>query len=189
MPAIERSLPEGVGIDVFYDRTELVSAVIRTVSGALAQGGLFVVLVLFLVIGNLRAALVVALSLPLTALSAFIFMDAADVTANLMSLGGMAIAVCAHRVLDIISSHLGSPPRYVLSGIALSVAFNAAMFWEFGEFFVDQCFGRNMQHSVGNTMRDMLLGAAGATLAVTAIALKKDDHQNKELKATGKPAP
>ena len=93
LPAIERSLPEGASIDVFYDRTELVSAVIGTVSGALAQGGLFVLLVLFLVIGNLRAALVVATSLPLTALIAFIFMDGAQVTANLMSLGGMAIAL------------------------------------------------------------------------------------------------
>ncbi|RLB62055.1 MAG: CusA/CzcA family heavy metal efflux RND transporter, partial [Deltaproteobacteria bacterium] len=93
LPAIERSLPEGVSIDVFYDRTELVRAVIGTVSGALAQGGLFVLLVLFLVIGNLRAAVVVATSLPLTALIAFIFMDVAQVTANLMSLGGMAIAL------------------------------------------------------------------------------------------------
>jgi cobalt-zinc-cadmium resistance protein CzcA len=93
LPSIERSLPEGVGIDVFYDRTDLVRDVIRTVSGALMQGGIFVILVLFLVIGNLRAALISAFSLPLTALIAFILMDAAGVTANLMSLGGLAIAI------------------------------------------------------------------------------------------------
>jgi cobalt-zinc-cadmium resistance protein CzcA len=93
LPAIERSLPEGVSVDVFYDRTELVRAVIGTVAGAVGQGGLFVILVLFLVIGNLRAALVVATSLPLTGLIAFILMDLTDVTANLMSLGGMAIAL------------------------------------------------------------------------------------------------
>jgi cobalt-zinc-cadmium resistance protein CzcA len=93
IPAIERSLPEGASIDVFYDRTELVRAVIGTVSGALLQGGLFVVLVLFLLIGNLRSALVVATSLPLTALIAFVFMDLGQVTANLMSLGGLAIAI------------------------------------------------------------------------------------------------
>jgi cobalt-zinc-cadmium resistance protein CzcA len=93
MPDIEGSLPEGVHVDVFYDRTDLVSDVIHTVSGALLQGGIFVILVLFLVIGNLRAALVSALSLPLTALIAFILMDATAVSANLMSLGGLAIAI------------------------------------------------------------------------------------------------
>lgn len=93
LPSIESSLPPGASIDVFYDRTDLIEAVIATVSGALLQGGVLVVLILFLVIGNLRSALVVATSLPLTALFAFVLMDLADVTANLMSLGGLAIAI------------------------------------------------------------------------------------------------
>ncbi len=93
LPALQASLPEGMSVDVFYDRTDLVRSVIRTVSGALLQGGLLVVLVLFLVVGNLRAAVVAAVSLPLTALLVFIAMDAAAVTANLMSLGGLAIAI------------------------------------------------------------------------------------------------
>jgi cobalt-zinc-cadmium resistance protein CzcA len=93
LPAIDRSLPEDVTVSVFYDRTDLVRDVIGTVSGALTQGGIFVILVLFLVIGNLRSALVAALSLPMTAAIAFILMDTASVTANLMSLGGLAIAV------------------------------------------------------------------------------------------------
>jgi len=93
IPSIEHALPEGVTISNFYDRMELVKAVIKTVTGALMQGGLFVVIVLFLLIGNLRSALVAAFSLPLTALIVFIFMDSARVTANLMSLGGLAIAI------------------------------------------------------------------------------------------------
>jgi len=93
LPAIEAALPEGATFDVFYDRTDLVKAVIGTVTGALLQGGILVLLVLFLVIGNLRSALVVASSLPLTALTALVFMDLAGVTANLMSLGGLAIAI------------------------------------------------------------------------------------------------
>ncbi len=93
LPSIQKALPEGVQIDVYYDRTDLIEAVIGTVTGALLQGGIFVVLVLFLLIGNLRSALVVATSLPLTALAAFIAMDGAAVTANLMSLGGLAIAI------------------------------------------------------------------------------------------------
>jgi cobalt-zinc-cadmium resistance protein CzcA len=93
LPAIVGSLPEGVGIDVFYDRTDLITRVIRTVTGALLQGGIFVVLALFLVLGRLRAAMICALSLPMTALIAFVLMDLSSVTANLMSLGGLAIAI------------------------------------------------------------------------------------------------
>jgi heavy metal efflux system protein len=93
LPSIERALPEGVSFNVFYDRTQLVTAVINTVARALLQGGLFVVIVLFLLVGNLRSALTAAFSLPMTALLAFIFMDLASLTANLMTLGGLAIAI------------------------------------------------------------------------------------------------
>ncbi len=93
LPSIERALPQGVGFNIFYDRTELVAGVIRTVGGALLQGGFFVVLVLFLLIGNLRAAITAAFSLPMTALLAFTFMELADLSANLMTLGGLAIAI------------------------------------------------------------------------------------------------
>ncbi|MDJ0765640.1 MAG: CusA/CzcA family heavy metal efflux RND transporter [Myxococcota bacterium] len=116
IPTIERSLPAGAAIDVFYDRTDLVQAVIGTVSGALLQGGLLVLLVLFLLIANLRSALVVATSLPLTALSAFILMDMNQVTANLMSLGGLAIAIGmvvdgAIVVTENIVRHVGEKPQ------------------------------------------------------------------------------
>ena len=93
IPAIENSLPKGVRIVPFYDRTSLIQACIRTVSQALLQGGLLVIAVLFLFLGNLRAALIVAVSLPLTAFAAFLLMGWRGVTANLMSLGGLAIAL------------------------------------------------------------------------------------------------
>jgi len=93
IPKIQATLPADVRIDAFYDRTSLIQACIRTVSSALVLGGLLVVAVLLLFLWNLRAALTVALSMPLTALVAFVLMDAADVTANLMSLGGLAIAI------------------------------------------------------------------------------------------------
>ncbi len=93
IPQIQKSLPPGVKINPFYDRTDLIQSCIRTVSNALAQGGLFVIIVLFLLLWDLRAALTVALSLPLTAAATFILMDWRDVTANLMSLGGLVIAI------------------------------------------------------------------------------------------------
>ena len=93
IPAIQATLPADVKIDTFYDRTSLIQACVGTVSSALFQGGVLVILVLFLFLWNLRAAITVALSLPLTALIAFILMDAGGVTANLMSLGGLAMAI------------------------------------------------------------------------------------------------
>jgi cobalt-zinc-cadmium resistance protein CzcA len=93
IPTVQAGLPEGVEIHPFYDRTALIKACIKTVSDALLQGGALVVLVLFLFLGNLRASVIVALSLPFTALFAFLLMGWQGVTANLMSLGGLAIAV------------------------------------------------------------------------------------------------
>jgi cobalt-zinc-cadmium resistance protein CzcA len=90
---IQASLPQDIRISPFYDRTALIQACIRTVGSALAQGGIFVVVVIVVLLGNLRAAGVVALSLPLTAAVAFILMGWRGITANLMSLGGLAIAV------------------------------------------------------------------------------------------------
>ena len=112
VPEIQKSLPPGVRIRPFYDRTDLIQACIRTVSRALAQGGIFVVLILFLLLWDLRAALTVALSLPLTAAATFILMGWQGLTANLMSLGGLVIAVgmvvdAAIIVTENIARHMG----------------------------------------------------------------------------------
>lgn len=112
IPEIQKSLPPGVRIEPFYDRTDLIQACIRTVSRALAQGGVFIVVVLFLMLWDLRAALTVALSLPLTAAATFILMGWQDVTANLMSLGGLVIAIgmvvdAAIIVTENITRHMG----------------------------------------------------------------------------------
>jgi cobalt-zinc-cadmium resistance protein CzcA len=87
------TLPEGVRLNVFYDRTLLIKACIKTVVDALLGGGILVVLVLFLFLAELRTALVVVFSLPLTFLVTFIIMGWAGVTSNLMSLGGLAFSV------------------------------------------------------------------------------------------------
>ena len=71
IPKIQAGLPEDVRINSFYDRTALIQACIRTVASALTQSGFLVILVLFLFLGNLRASVIVALSLPLTALVTF----------------------------------------------------------------------------------------------------------------------
>ena len=86
-------LPPGARIAVFYDRTALIEASIKTVTDALLEGGLFVILVLFLFVAELRTALVVLFSLPFTFLVSFIVMGRLGLTSNLMSLGGLAFSV------------------------------------------------------------------------------------------------
>ncbi|ANQ83358.1 putative cation efflux system protein [Azoarcus olearius] len=87
------SLPPGVSIVPFYDRSALVDRAVGTVSKALFEAIALVVVLLLAFLGNLRAALVVALTLPLAALGTFILMRYTGVSANLMSLGGLAIAI------------------------------------------------------------------------------------------------
>lgn len=116
IPRIQAGLPKGVRIDTFYDRTALIQACIRTVANALWQGGLLVVGVLLLSLGNLRAALIVALSLVLSTLFAFILMGWQGVTANLMSLGGLAIAMgmivdASIVVCENVARHLSEKAR------------------------------------------------------------------------------
>jgi cobalt-zinc-cadmium resistance protein CzcA len=86
-------LPPGARVAVFYDRTALIEASIKTVTDALLEGGLFVILVLFLFVAELRTALVVLFSLPFTFLVSFIVMGRLGLTSNLMSLGGLAFSV------------------------------------------------------------------------------------------------
>ncbi|MDD5458642.1 MAG: CusA/CzcA family heavy metal efflux RND transporter [Phycisphaerae bacterium] len=93
IPQIQKSLPPGVKISPFYDRTSLIQACIRTVTTALGQGVIFIILVLFIVLWDMRAAFAVAISLPMTAAIAFLLMGWQGITGNLMSLGGLVIAI------------------------------------------------------------------------------------------------
>ncbi len=90
---LNNSLPEGVYLDVFYNRGDLVDSALSSVTNALLQAIGFVVILLILFLGNLRASLVVALVLPLAALVTFILMHTMGMSANLMSLGGLTIAI------------------------------------------------------------------------------------------------
>ncbi|MEY3281302.1 MAG: hypothetical protein RL674_1287 [Pseudomonadota bacterium] len=87
------SLPQGVHLDVFYNRGHLVNRAVETVFHALGEAIFLVMILLLLFLGSLRAAVVVAIVLPLSALFTFILMNEMDMSANLMSLGGLAIAI------------------------------------------------------------------------------------------------
>ncbi|MFV2007880.1 MAG: efflux RND transporter permease subunit, partial [Longimicrobiales bacterium] len=91
--AVNEIVPEGVRVEPFYDQADLVERAVDTVTDALLEGGILIVIVLFLFLGNVRSSLIVAATLPLSLLLAFILMDYLGMSANLMSLGGLAIGI------------------------------------------------------------------------------------------------
>ncbi|RKV37453.1 CusA/CzcA family heavy metal efflux RND transporter [Helicobacter pylori] len=86
-------LPSGVSINVFYDRSEFTQKAIATVSKTLIEAVVLIIITLFLFLGNLRASVAVGVILPLSLSVAFIFIKLSDLTLNLMSLGGLIIAI------------------------------------------------------------------------------------------------
>ena len=90
---LEHSFPDGLRVVPFYDRSDLIERAVGTVSEALLIASALVVAILVLFLGNLRAALVVTLILPFSALMTFLLMQMVGLSANLMSLGGLAIAI------------------------------------------------------------------------------------------------
>ena len=107
---IRKTLPEGVEIEAFLDRTKLVNKTIKTVSTNLEEGALIVILVLVLLLGNLRAGLIVASVIPLAMLFAITLMYAFGVSGNLMSLGAIDFGIIIDGAVIIVEAtlhHLG----------------------------------------------------------------------------------
>jgi cobalt-zinc-cadmium resistance protein CzcA len=90
---LQQNLPKGMTINVFYDRSDLIERAVGTVEEALLEATLLVVVLLVVFLGDWRAAAIVATTLPMAALVCFILMRSWGLTANLMSLGGLAIAI------------------------------------------------------------------------------------------------
>lgn len=106
MAEIQKSLPEGVKIDVFLDRTKMVNNSIGTVSKNLMEGALIVVFVLVLFLGNFRAGFLVASVIPLAMLFAIILMNLFGVSGNLMSLGALDFGLIVDGAVIIVEAVL-----------------------------------------------------------------------------------
>lgn len=111
---VTKTLPAGTHIDVFYDRSDLIERAVGTVEEALLEATILVVVLLILFLGDWRAAAIVAVTLPMAALITFLFMHGMGLSANLMSLGGLAIAIGmlvdgAVVVVENIVERLGRP--------------------------------------------------------------------------------
>ncbi|WP_114781616.1 CusA/CzcA family heavy metal efflux RND transporter [Botryobacter ruber] len=104
MEQIRGSLPEGVEIETFLDRSELIGRAMDTVKRNLIEGALIVIFVLVLFLGNLRAGLIVASVIPLSMLFAFIMMNLFVVTGNLMSLGAIDFGIIVDGAVIIVEA-------------------------------------------------------------------------------------
>lgn len=118
MEELKNVLPADVKLEIFYDRTELTTKAVWTVEKALTEAVALVLLVLILMLGDIRSALTVALILPLSVLFTFVMMSVFGVSANLMSLGGLAIAIgilvdAAVVVVENIHSQFSHAPKGV----------------------------------------------------------------------------
>ena len=144
LEVLQPSFPKGVTIEVFYDRSKLVDRAVHTVGKALLEAVVLVVLLLLAFLGQVRPALVVALMLPLAALGTFVLMRWFGLSANLMSLGGLAIAIgmlvdgavvvvenveahlargdaAKHSMLEVVSRAAREVVTPVTSGIAIII--------------------------------------------------------------------
>ena len=104
LAAVGPSLPPGVTIDTFYDRTELVARTIKTVVKNLIEGSVLVIAVLLLLLGNVRGGLLVATSIPLSMLCAFIGMNLLGLSGNLMSLGAIDFGLIVDGSVVVVES-------------------------------------------------------------------------------------
>ena len=104
LEAIQPSLPDGVKVEAVYDRTALVDKVIATVEKNLLEGALLVIVVLFLLLGNLRAALITAAVIPLSMLATITGMVRSGVSANLMSLGALDFGLIVDGAVIVVEN-------------------------------------------------------------------------------------
>lgn len=104
MAEVNRSLPEGIVAKTDYDRTVLVNATLKTVKNNLLEGALLVIVILFLFLGNFRAALITALVIPLSMLFAITGMVANHVSGNLLSLGAIDFGIIIDGAIIIVEN-------------------------------------------------------------------------------------
>ena len=129
---IQKTLPEGVIIEPFLDRTKMVNNAISTVNTNLIEGALIVVFILVIFLGNLRAGLLVASVIPLSLLFAVIMMNTFGVSGNLMSLGALDFGLIVDGAIIIVEAvmynlhhHQGTPLR-ILSQVEMNSEVNKA---------------------------------------------------------------
>jgi cobalt-zinc-cadmium resistance protein CzcA len=196
---IEKTLPTGVKLTPFYQQTTLVNRTIRTVATNLIEGGLLVIIVLFLFLYNVRASLIVASVIPLSMLVAFIGMKVFGVTANLMSLGAIDFGLMVDGAVVMIENFIsqlnrqGTKNRDEAARIVRHSAFEVARPIAFGvliiiavylPIFALQGLEARMFRPMALTVCCALIGALVLTMtfvpAAASLALKPHHHEGHE---------
>ncbi|NQS98798.1 MAG: efflux RND transporter permease subunit [candidate division Zixibacteria bacterium] len=196
---VQKSLPGGVHLIPFYEQANLVDRATGTVKSALLQGAMLVILVLFLFLGNIRSALVVIMSFPIAILTAFIMMKLFNLSADLMSLGGLAIAIgmmvdSSIVMVENIWRHLqenkdGVPIKDLIKSAAMEVARPIAfattiIIVVFFPLFTLQGVEGKMFSPMSFSITFALLGALIFTFTLvpmlTSVLLKSHSLKNKE---------
>lgn len=103
---LKKSLPEGVHLKPFYDQTHLVEQTLHTIQANLLEGGILVITVLLLLLGNIRAALIVAATIPLSLMFSFMGMKALGISANIMSLGALDFGMIVDGSIVLVENTL-----------------------------------------------------------------------------------
>ncbi len=183
MELIKKSLPEGVQIKSFLDRSKLIKSTTSTVAENLSIGALIVIFVLVLFLGNIRGGLIVATTIPLALLFAFIMMHWFGVWANLMSLGAIDFGILVDGAVIIVESMIFYLHRKELIGTRLDVskrnefAFNASSKMMnsafFGQLIILIVFIPVMvlQGVEGKMFKPMAMTFAFAVLGVVVLCL------------------
>lgn len=199
--AVKKSLPEGVSLHAYYEQAELVNQATRTIKKALIQGALLVIGTLLIFLGNLRSAFIVGLSLPVCAFIALLLMRVYGISANLMSLGGIAIGIGMladgaivmveniHRHLNLSKTPHADPMNTILKAareVSRPVVFSIAIIiLVFLPIFSLQNVEGKMFAPMAFTICFALLGSILSALfvapALSSFLLKKDDRKKSRL--------
>ncbi len=129
---IQQALPEGVQFDGFYDQADLITRAVQTVVDALLMAFIFIIIILALFLVNVRATFLVLISIPLSIGMALMVMSWLGLSANLMSLGGLAVAIGmlvdgSVVMVENIFKHLSHPDRLHTSYVKMEVADHTAL--------------------------------------------------------------
>ena len=199
---IEKTLPEGVKIEPFLDRSKMVNSAIKTVTTNLIEGALIVILILVLFLGNLRAGFIVASVIPLSMLFAIILMNVFGVSGNLMSLGALDFGLIVDGAVIIVEAcmfQLFLSKKKSLTGEEMDQMVyttstrmrNAAVFGEliilavYLPIFTLEGIEGKMFKPMAQTVAFALLGAFILSLTyvpmMSALLLKKEESDKKNI--------
>lgn len=201
LPEVQKSLPKGVTLVPYYEQQELVDKAVGTVTDALMIGTVLVMILLMLFLGNIRTALIVGVSLPICALIAVIFMGVSHISANLMSLGGIAIAIGmlgdgSIVMVENIFRHLSDPlnakkdkkrtiadaAAEVAKPIIFSVAIIVIVFLPIFSFHgVEGKMFKPMAFSISFALLGSLLTALILAPVLSSLLLKKGPVKEKKI--------